>query len=315
MQLFPKTSFDFIGARWGCFLLSAVLLGGSAAALAARGIKYGIDFTGGTIIQLSFEKPMNLAELREHVEKSGAENAAIQSFSGKPGEFTFSIRVPSDENQSAEALEKMLKALQREAGGNVFRVDRKEFVGPAVGKQLLRQALWAVLLSLGGIIIYLGFRFSNPIWGVAGIVALVHDVLSTYGLFSLLGLEVDLLIVSAFLTIGGYSIHDTIIIFDRMREKMKVMRKEPLGQVINESINETLSRTMITSGTVLFVVTILFLFGGKVLHNFALAMVFGTLVGTYSSIAVAVPVVYEWVSRGARGKGVSPHEKNKRIQA
>lgn len=303
MQLFPKTSFDFISARRGCFLLSAVLLGGSAASLAVKGIKYGIDFTGGTIIQLSFEKPINLAELREDVEKSGAENASIQSFSGKPGEFTFSIRVPSDENQSAEALEKMLGALQREAVGNVFRVDRKEFVGPAVGKQLLRQALWAVLLSLGGIIIYLGFRFSNPIWGVAGIVALVHDVLATYGLFSLLGLEVDLLIVSAFLTIGGYSIHDTIIIFDRMREKMKVMRREPLGQVINESINETLSRTIITSGTVLAVVTILFLFGGKVLHNFAMAMVFGTLVGTYSSIAVAVPVVYEWVSRGARGKG------------
>jgi preprotein translocase subunit SecF len=175
--------------------------------------------------------------------------------------------------------------------------NNKEFVGPSVGRYLFQRALLAICLSLAGIIIYLGFKFKDLIWGVAGIVALFHDVLATYGLFSLLGYEIDLLIISAILTIGGYSIHDTIIIFDRMREKLKIMRREPLGQVMNESMNETLSRTVITSGTVLVVVIILFFFGGKVIHHFAMAMVYGTIIGTYSSIAVAAPLVFEWNRR------------------
>ena len=301
MQIFPKTHFDFIGMRWKFFLISMILLGGSLAALMARGIKYGIDFTGGTALQVTFEKPMELAQLRQAAAKSGLEGASLQSYTGTN---TFSIRVQSQQ-QSAELLDRQLAALQQSLVENKFKVDSKEYVGPAVGKYLFRRAMWAICLSLGGIIIYLGFRFANPMWGVAGIIALFHDVIATYGLFSLLGAEVDLLIISAMLTIGGYSINDSIVIFDRIREKLRTMRKEPLKQVMNESMNETLSRTIITGGTVLVVMVIFFFFGGKVIHHFALAMIFGSLVGTYSSIAVAAPLVYEWTMRGQKN---NPHQ-------
>lgn len=321
MHLFPKTHFDFVGARWMFFTFSTVLLGGSLVLLATRGVKYGIDFTGGTVIQLSFDKPIELSALRDAVERGGTGNASLQSFSGTN---SYALRLPTEASQTAEEIEHKLTRIQAALPENKFTVDRKEFVGPAIGKHLLRQALWAVALSLAGIIVFLGFRFSNPIWGVAGIVALVHDVIATLGLFSLIGAEVDLLIVSALLTIGGYSIHDSIIIFDRMREKLRLMRRDPLRQVVNESMNETLSRTIITSGLVFGVVVILYISGGKVIHHFALAMVFGTLVGTYSSIAVAAPLVFEWLTRHSSGRSSAPalsiksnpsNEKNKRLQA
>ncbi len=314
MHLFPKTQIDFLEMRWKFFALSGLILGGSVVSLATRGVKYGIDFTGGTVVQLSFDKPLDLGHLRDAVGKSGIENPGIQSYEGtaKP---TFSIRIQSDIKQDAEILEKQLTALQAALPDNKMSVDNKEYVGPAVGRYLFRQALLAICISLAAIIVYLGFKFKDLMWGVAGVIALFHDVLATYGFFSILGAEVDLLIISAILTIGGYSIHDTIVIFDRMREKLKIMRKEPLGKVMNESMNETLSRTIITSGTVLVVVSILYLFGGSVIHHFAMAMVFGTIVGTYSSIAVAAPLVYEWNQRliGGRPQAVAtgPRPKNK----
>jgi preprotein translocase subunit SecF len=297
MHLFPKTHFDFLKYRWTYFVISAVVLGGSVVALFTHGVRYGIDFTGGTVVQLTFEKPLELKELREVVEKSGVHNAALQHYTGTN---TFSVRMQAEANRSAEQLEKELSAIQAAIPGNKMSVDSKQYVGPSVGRHLFKQALWALILSLGGIIIYLGFRFANPVWGVAGIVALLHDVLATFGLFALMGYEIDLLIISAILTIGGYSIHDTIVIFDRMREKLRHMHRDPLYRVMNESVNETLSRTVITSMTVFVVVMILYLFGGPVIHHFALAMVFGCLVGTYSSVAVAAPLVYEWTQRGER---------------
>lgn len=298
MHLFPKTHFDFLGKRYIFFVVSGLLLGGSIISLATRGIKYGIDFTGGTEIQLHFEKPLDMAELRKAADKAGMPDAAMQRYVGtdKP---TFTIRTQS---ASAEEVDQKLSALAAAIPDNAMTIDQKAYVGPAVGRYLFRQAIWAIVLSLSGIIIYLGFRFSNPVWGVAGIIALFHDVLATYGLFSVLHSDVDLLIISAILTIGGYSIHDTIVIFDRMREKMHHMHKEPLGQIMNESMNETLSRTMITSLTVLVVVAILYFFGGQVIHHFAMAMVFGTIVGTYSSVAVAAPLVYEWQLHTGRAK-------------
>jgi preprotein translocase subunit SecF len=301
MHLFPKTHFDFLGKRWAFFVASAILLGGSIASLATRGIRYGIDFTGGTEIRVHFDNPIDLGKLRKAADKAGMPDAALQTYVGteKP---TFSIRIQSDIKTSAEKVDQLLNALAAQIPDNKMTIDSKDYVGPAVGRHLFQQALWAIILSLTGIIVYLGFRFANPVWGVAGIIALFHDVLATYGLFSILGAEVDLLIISAILTIGGYSIHDTIVIFDRMREKMRHMRRESLAQVMNESMNETLSRTVITSMTVLAVVTILYLFGGQVIHHFAMAMVFGTIVGTYSSIAVAAPFVYEWSLRSGSAR-------------
>ena len=264
-----------------------------------RGIKYGIDFTGGTELQLTFDKPLDTSSLRKALAASGVANPAIQRYVGTN---TYMVRIQAVEQKSSDALDAELAALQNALPGNALHVDSKSYVGPSVGKHLFQQALWAIVLSLSGIIIYLGFRFSNPVWGLAGIIALFHDVLATYGFFSMMGFHIDLLIVSAILTIGGYSIHDTIVIFDRIREKLRIMRKEPLRQVMDESMNETLSRTIITSSTVLIVVSILYFFGGKVIHHFALAMVFGTIVGTYSSIAIAAPLVYEWTLRHSTGR-------------
>ena len=292
MQLFhKKNNIDFLGLRYKFFVVSAVLLGASFLSLAVRGVKYSIDFTGGTTVQVTFDKPVEVQDLRAAVEKAGFINAALQHYTDTN---TFSIRIQADVQRSAEELEKQLQAIQAALPSAKMRVDSKSYVGPAVAKHLFQQALLAVVVSLAGIITYVAFRFANPIWGVAHIIALLHTLIATYGLFSVLGTDIDLLIISAILTVGGYSIHDTIVIFDRMREKLQFMRKEPLAQVMNESMNETLSRTVITSFTVFVVVSILYVVGGPVIHHFAMAMVFGTIVGTYSSIAVAAPLVYEW---------------------
>ncbi|MEK9146540.1 MAG: protein translocase subunit SecF, partial [Elusimicrobiota bacterium] len=190
-----------------------------------------------------------------------------------------------------------IAALERARPKSKFRVDKKDFVGPAVGKHLYRQALLAILLSLAGIVVYVAFRFSNLIWGLAGITALAHDVIVLLGLYSLLGSEMNLVLVAAVLTLAGYSINDTIVIFDRMREKMRVMRKEPLERIINESVNETLSRTFITAFTVFIAVVSLWLWGGSIIRDFAMGMTFGTIIGCYSTIAVASPLVFVFNAR------------------
>ncbi len=302
MNLIPKTNFDFVGTRWKMFAFSGVLLGGTAVSLATKGLVYGIDFIGGTALQITFAQPVDLARLRDAVESAGVPDASIQSFRGTN---TFSIRLKADAERSAADIERTVAGIQQGVGDNKLRVESQEYVGPAVGKHLFRQAMWAVILSMAGIVAYVAFRFANPIWGIAGVIALAHDVFATVGLFSIFGSEVDLLIVSALLTIAGYSINDTIVIFDRMREKMRLMRHEPLELVINQSINETLSRTLITNGLVFIVVTILFLLGGKVIHNFAMAMVFGSVIGTYSTIAIAAPMVFEWYARAQRGRAAA----------
>jgi preprotein translocase subunit SecF len=167
-----------------------------------------------------------------------------------------------------------------------------------VGRDLAKKALFAVVLSLFGIIVYVAFRFSNPVWGAAGVVSLMHDVFVTMGALSITNREIDLVVVAALLTIAGYSINDTIVIFDRMRENMRMFPKMHIGKLVNTSVNETLSRTLITNLTVLTVVTILFLFGGEVINNFAFAMLVGSICGTYSTIALATPLVYQWENKG-----------------
>ena len=300
MQLFrQKSHIDFLGLRYKFFVISGLLLGASFLSLAVRGVKYSIDFTGGTTVQVTFNQAVEVQALRAATEKAGMANVAIQHYTDTN---TFLIRIQADVQRSAEELEKQLQAIQAALPATTMRVDSKSYVGPAVAKHLFQQALLAVVLSLAGIVAYVGLRFANPIWGVAHIIALLHTLVATYGLFSVLGTDIDLLIISAILTVGGYSIHDTIVIFDRMREKLRVMRREPLAQVMNESMNETLSRTVITSFTVFVVVSILYVVGGPVIHHFAMAMVFGTIVGTYSSIAVAAPLVYEWEKTRPRRK-------------
>lgn len=307
IQLFSQApQIDWIGKRWTFFGLSLALIAVSAGAILTKGFDYGIDFTGGSFIHVTYEGPKTLAQVRADLEKAGFGAAEPQSFTGTN---SFGIRLKGAEEIDAQTVEKFLSGLQAADPANKLRADRKEYVGPSVGRDLKRRAIFAILGALIAIIIYVAFRFANPLWGAAGVVALAHDVTATAGLFAITGKEVDLVIVAALLTIAGYSINDTIVIFDRMREKMRVLRREPLEQVINASINETLSRTLTTNACVLAVVICLFIFGGQVIHDFALAMLFGGFVGTYSTIAIATPLVYQWEQgKGGRKSAPSPEQ-------
>jgi preprotein translocase subunit SecF len=300
MRIFKETpSIDYIGNRMRFFALSGIILAGSLFSLSTQGLNWGIDFTGGSIVQVTFSKEQSLQELRADIAKSGYTEAIIQQFTGTN---SYSIRLKGDVNQSADTIEEFLTAFRTTHPGVEFVVDQKEFVGPTVGRHLYKQALFAVLFSLLGIVAYIAFRFSNPLWGLAGIIALAHDVLIILGLFSVLKMEVNLILVAAVLTIAGYSINDTIVIFDRLREKLRSMRRAPIQEILNIGINETLSRTLVTSLTTFFTVITLHVIGGTVIHDFALTLCAGVIVGTYSSIAIAAPSVFQWESARAGNK-------------
>lgn len=289
-----RTDIDFIGKRYPAFLVSGTLVVGSLALIAFKGLNYSIEFTGGTLVQVGFARPVALAELRERLEREYP-GLDIQSFSGNS---SFILKAKGEAEQVEAAAGRIEEVAKKAFPDNAVTIERREFVGPVVGKHLYKRTLAAIILSLLGIVVYVAFRFENPVWGVAGVLALGHDVIGTVGLFALTGKEMDLLIVASLLTIAGYSINDTIVIFDRMREKIRQMRRAPIDQIINESVNETLSRTIITVLTVQMVVTVLFFFGGEVIHDFATALLFGGFIGSYSTIAVAAPLVYEWKRLG-----------------
>lgn len=301
MELFKQPNYDFIGNRWLPIAFSAVVIAASLASIAVKGFNYSIEFTGGTLLQISFPADSKVAVqgVRQALEGAGLKTE-IQSVEG--GRPTFILREQAtDDAEAAAFANTVLASLKKSFPTFEATIDRKDVIGPVVGKDLRRRTVWAIVLSLFGILVYVGYRFDNPIWSLAGVVALFHDVIGVAGLFSLLGLQMDLLVVTALLTIAGYSISDSIVVFDRMREKLHTDRTHDLRTLIDTSINETLSRTVITVLTVQIVcVTILF-WGGPVLHDFALAMVVGNLLGTYSSIAVAAPLVYEYQVR-FRGK-------------
>lgn len=294
MELFKTPGIDWIGKRKVFFAFSGLLLAASAASILLRGFDYSIDFVGGTMVQVTYPSPKTLSGVRDDLEKAGFSGAEPQSFTGTNA---FGIRLKGGQGaQDAQVVEALIEGLRRADPRNAPRVDRREFVGPAVGRHLKRQAIFAIVFALLAIIVYVAFRFSNPLWGAAGVLALLHDVLATAGLFSMLRIQVDLVIVAALMTIAGYSINDTIVIFDRMRERMRLFRREAMGELVNASINETLSRTLITNGCVVGVVGAIFAFGGPVLHDFAIALLFGGMVGTYSTVAIATPLVYQWES-------------------
>jgi preprotein translocase subunit SecF len=290
LEIFGKPNIDFIGHRWFPILLSAIITFGGLAVIALKGFNYSLEFTGGTLVQVTFQQPIEVAKLRDALNARKL-NPEIQSVVDKP---TYILR----EKGTSEAVEReaseITTSLKAAFPDNPLTLDRREYIGPVVGEHLRSQTLWAIFLSLLGIVVYVAFRFSNPIWGATGVIALFHDVIGTAAFIALTGKELDLLIVSALLTIGGYSITDTIVIYDRMREKMRVLRREPLDNVINMAMNETLSRTVITVLTVQMVCVVLAIWGGKVIHNFALAMIVGNFLGSYSSIAVAAPLMFEW---------------------
>jgi preprotein translocase subunit SecF len=288
----PNTRIDFIGKKKYTLWVSAVvLLISLGSVFLFGGLKYGVDFAGGILIQVKFSKPVDISEVRNAMDIIGSKEAMVQAFGG---ENEYLIRVEKA-SEDLEALSKKIQiSLQEQFKGKPLEIRRVEVVGPKVGKDLKEKALLAVGLSFLAILIYVAWRFKQVSYGLGGIVALFHDVLVTYGAISIAGIEYSLNVMAVILTIIGFSINDTIVIFDRVREDVKKFRKEDLETIFNTAINETLGRTVLTSATVMMVVLILFFSGGPVIHDFAFALIVGLITGTYSTVYIASPVVLFW---------------------
>lgn len=298
MHLLPKTNIDFLKYRKVYYTLFAVLLIGGIISFCTKGFNMGIDFTGGTMVQVKFNGTVEMEQVRSALSATGA-NSELQSFGDNS--FAISEKSTADEVGVVQArIEKALNTLDVP-----YSVLQTNSVGPAVGESMTERALWAILLSLVFIIIYVAFRFSNILWGVSGVIALFHDLFVMAVAFSLTQREIDLVVVAAFLTVAGFSINDTIVIFDRMRENIRLHPKMSFRELINLSINETLSRTIITTLTVLFALVVLYFFGGEVINSFAFAMLIGCISGVYSTIALTTPLVYTW-SHGQLNDGSNP---------
>jgi preprotein translocase subunit SecF len=300
-RILPDTNINFIGVRRIAFVLSLALVALGLFAfvmIAMDKAPMGIDFAGGAMIQGHFEKQVSIDELRSSLSKN-FDNAQVTSLADFkfPNAFIIKTKSPETEEAGKQQANRIKETLAQSFPNNEFILDSEHVIGPAVGQTLRKDATYAVIISLIGIIIYIWIRFDFRS-GIAATVATFHDVLAVLGITFLLGVEFDLLIVTALLTLAGYSLTDTVVVFDRIRENLKKFRSR--GEfvfAVNKSINEVLSRTFNTSITVLFVVVTLYIVGGEVLRSFALALILGVIVGTYSSIFVASPIVVEWEAK------------------
>ena len=291
MRFLNKTNIDFISKqKIAGFLSITLIVAGIASLIMKGGPLLSIDFTGGTVAQVKFEKPVELGQLRETLSDYGFEGAEIVEF-GSPDEVLIKTQFSGS---SSEISEQLTLAL-----GKTFTLRRVESVGPKIGKELQNDALKAIGLALLLILMYITFRFDRY-YALGSVMALIHDVLITLGVFSLLDYEINLSIIAAFLTIVGYSLNDTIVVFDRIRENIPKYMKKTLNDVVNLSLNETLNRTVITSLTTMMVVVILFVWGGKVINLFAFALIVGIFIGTYSSLFVASPVMVFFEKRSSK---------------
>ncbi|MCB2011716.1 MAG: protein translocase subunit SecF [Geminicoccaceae bacterium] len=290
LRLLPdKPNFAFMRWRVACFAVSAVLVVLSAVIAVWPGLNYGIDFEGGILIEVKTPGPADLGTMRQRLNELGLGQVALQEF-GAPDDVLIRVqRQEGDEGAQQRAVETVKVELAQLVGEDVtFR--RTEFVGPKVSEELLQEGLLAVGLALVFVLIYIWFRFEWQ-YGVGAIVALVHDVVMTIGMFAVTGLEVNLSTVAAVLTIVGYSLNDTVVIFDRVRENLRRYKTLPIIELIDQSINETLARTLMTSLTTLIALLSLFFFGGEVVKGFTFAMIWGIVIGTYSTIYIAAPVL------------------------
>jgi preprotein translocase subunit SecF len=290
MRFIKETHIDFVGTRKIWITISLILICVGVVSLIIKGgPKYGIDFTGGTSLQIRFENRVSIADIRNILSGIGLGNSEIKEFA-TGNEFL--IRLQQQDNMEA-LTENVINELNTKLPDKKLELRLRETVGPRIGSELRQDAIKAIFISMLLLLIYISWRFEFK-FAVGAVVALFHDVIITLGFFSLLNMEVSLSVVAAFLTLVGFSINDTIVVFDRIRENLKVMRKENYVTIFNMSINQTLSRTVLTSLTVVFVTLILFLFGGEVLRNFSFALTVGIVVGTYSSVYIASPIVIGW---------------------
>jgi preprotein translocase subunit SecF len=290
-----KTNFDFMSLGNAAVILSVVLSILSIVSLAVRGLNFGLDFTGGTLIEVSYPAPPSIADVRSNLARAGLPDSVVQTF-GTASDIVVRIPPRSEEESSAEISTVVLQALQQGVEGDIT-MRRVEFVGPQVGDDLTEQGILAVIYALIGIFFYVMFRFQWR-FSVGAVVATIHDVIMCLGFVSLFQVEFDLTVVAALLAVIGYSLNDTIVLFDRVRENFPRMLKSLPREVINTSINQTLSRTLMMSITTLLTLIALFIFGGQIIHSFAFTLIAGVIVGTYSSIYVAsTSLLYLGVSK------------------
>ena len=294
IPLNPKV--DFLGRRKICLVFSGCLIAVSLALLAIQGLNLGVDFRGGILIEVETKEPADLADLRRRLGGLGLGQVTLQEF-GAANDILINVeRQEGDEKRQIKAIE----AVKTELGGLVAEYRRTEFVGPKVGGELKQAGLIATVLALLGIGLYIWFRFEWQ-FAAAALAALIHDVVSTIGFFALTQIEFNLATLAAVLTIAGYSINDTVVIFDRVRETLRKYKKLPMLELLNLALNATLSRTVLTSVTTLIALVCLFLFGGQVIRGFSAGLIWGIVIGTYSSIGLAVPLLSYMNLRGITG--------------
>ena len=287
MQLFKtQTKFDFMGKRRLALILSSVLIIVAFGSLFTRVLNFGIDFTGGYLIEVGYPEPVDLTGVRTTLEQAGFGGGVVQHF-GTARDVLIRL-APREDVSEAELNDRVFSALQEAGGQAQLTLRRVEFVGPQVGEELTEQGGMAMLIALGAILVYVALRFEYR-FAVGAVAALAHDVIITLGFFSLLGLEFDLTVLAALLAVIGYSLNDTIVVFDRIRENFRKIRRGTPVDVVNTSLNQTLARTLMTSLTTLLVLLALFFLGGELIHSFATALIVGVIVGTYSSMYVASP--------------------------
>jgi preprotein translocase subunit SecF len=320
VELFRSTNIDWLGKKWYFLGFSLIFsVAGVLSMLFWHGLPRGVDFKGGTLVYVKFSAAPNEDHLRQAMDKTGVRDFRIQRISGPGGQVANEEVIALPEASAADASHdagraSVIAALSANYHDSSFEVQQVEIVGPTAGRQLQKQAWLATIYSLIGMLIYLWFRF-ELIYGVAAVVAVFHDTLITVGAFSLMNKEITLTVIAAILTLIGYSMNDTIVVFDRIRENLALSRRESLGEVVNRSINQTLTRTVISSGLTFLTVLSLYMFGGEVLNGFSFALVVGILIGTYSSIAVAAPMLVAYQDwRASRGKAATL-PAGKRIRA
>src|SRR5215813_12730672 len=298
IELFRDIKVDWLGKRKIFLAISgAVMLLGLVSLVAKRSFNYGVDFKGGTIVQVRFKQKPDIEKIRQLLRENGAQDSQPQEITGT-NDVLIEFQGAKEEDASA-GRGIIINALNK-GFPDQYEVLSAQSIGPKVGDDLKRQAVFATLYALGGILIYIAFRF-EWIYGAAAVFAVFHDTLVTLGLFSIFNREINLTVIAALLTLVGYSMNDTIVVFDRVRENLKIRRRDSLEKIMNDSINQTLSRTILSSGLTFITVVALFIFGGEVINHFAFAMVVGILIGTYSSVAIAAPLVLVYTNiRGAQ---------------
>ena len=323
MELFRGVNIDWLRLKWYFLGFSLIFSVAGLISMASHmrtihsPVPLGVDFKGGTQVQVQFDRAPDTNQIRQAMDMAGIKDARIQGYDvASKNEVLISLPIQRDEASLDAGREQIMDALRAHYDSSLStrNVRNVSVVGPTVGKQLEKQALLATLYSMLGMLVYLWFRF-QLIYGVAAVVACFHDTLITVGAFALTNQEISLTVIAAILTLVGYSMNDTIVVFDRIRENLRLSRREALPDVVNRSINQTLSRTVLTSGLTFLTVLSLYLFGGQVLRGFSFALVIGILIGTYSSIAVAAPMLVAWQEwRAATGKVVVlPAAKRPRI--